>query len=121
MGASKIAENVMSAGAGRPRLLGLSIILGAILWTGGIVGIAGSYLTSSEPEVIRYCKGKCICDGGSLDVSLMQRVCPDGWEKVFARARGKLRKERRRLRRERLRRMKDAEREPPEPSLVPSV
>ncbi len=121
MPSSKIEENIMSPSAARSRLVALSIILGSLVWIGGIGGIIGSYLTQKEAQVIRYCEGRCICDGGSTDRALMQRVCPEGWEQVLAASLHKLRKERRRLRIEQMRRAREARDEPPPSSLVPSV
>ncbi len=118
MSRSKTEENIMSPSAARSRLLGLSIILGCVLWIGGIGGIIGSYLANQDHQVIRYCKGQCICDGGTTDAALMERVCPEGWEQVLARSLHKLRKKRRRLRLERMRRAREEEH--PD-SLVPSV
>ena len=111
----------MCSSAARSRLLGLSIILASLVWIGGIGGIIGSYLSSQENEVIRYCEGRCICDGGTTDAALMERVGPEGWERVLARTRHKLRKERRRVRIENIRRAKEAQSEPPPSSMVPSV
>jgi hypothetical protein len=121
MASSKIDENVMSPSAARSGLIGLSIILASLLWIGGIGGVIGSYLSSQENDVIRYCDGQCICDGGTTDAALMERVCPEGWEQVLARTRHKLRKERRRHRIEQMRRNREAQGEPPPSSLVPSV
>lgn len=121
MSTSEISENVMSPAAARTGWMALSIILGAVLWVGGVVGIAGGYLGSEEREVIRYCDGRCICDGGTVDARLMQRVCPDGWQKVFARSVRKSRKKRQRIMRERARRLRESPPEPPPSSLVPSV
>lgn len=109
----------MAPGSRRARWLGLSIILAATVWIGGIVGIVGSYLSSPEYQVIRFCDGRCICDGGSLDAGLMGRVCPEGWERVLARSKRKLRNERRRLLRERARRLRESPPPPPESSMVP--
>ncbi len=121
MASSELAENVMSARASGARWLALSIILGSLIWTGGIVRLIGGYLGEPERAVIRYCEGRCICDGGSMDAGLMQRVCPEGWQSVFARSVRKLRKSRRRVIRERARRLRESQQERSPSSLVPSV
>jgi hypothetical protein len=99
----------------------VSIILGSLLWTGGIVSLAGRALQAPPDRlVIRFCEGECICDGGVADAALMARVCPEGWEKAFSRARRQRQRNYRRARRERIRKMQEETPSPP-PSLVPNV
>ncbi len=117
MSVSKSVESV-TRGKGA-RLLSLGIVLGACVWMSGLLAVVGSYLHERDTGAeLRFCKGRCICDGGSTDPLLMDRVCPDGWERAYKHARAKRRKE---LRRRRLEKQRRAAEEPPPESLVPSV
>ena len=98
--------------------LALGIVLAALISVGALVSHTGNSLTPRPSvQLHRFCGGKCLCDGGVANQSLMQRVCPDGWEEGLGTARRKIRIQRR-MRRERIRKLREAA---PPPSLPPSV
>ncbi len=108
-------DRVTGRMARHPRFLAGSIILASLLWVGGIVGTVGGFLPPQRDQQLSlYCGGKCVCDGGVVDMALLRQVCPED-----SRARRRRLKERRRAIREQVRKLQRSE--PPPDALIPSV
>jgi hypothetical protein len=116
-----IASDVGTISSRRSRVYGFLIASLALLWVGGIVSYAGNALPDPRANKIhRFCGGKCLCDGGVANASLMARVCPEGWQEAYGVARRKVIRKRN-MRRQILRKRLQATPPRPESQSGPNV